>query len=173
MPALVQFFRTQIYSGAVQSPFVGVGQLLVSRVIGHQVVLDRFQLSGNGSVHQAPAQHGDHEVVCRTMIRSLWSLLTALCFVMPISGALASAKLLRVGIRAFGFSVFVGLTLGFGCAWTMQKVGGLVYAHLKQSVVSVQERYFRLLYFGALVWIVFALFLGDWVTSALLRVFKL
>jgi len=92
---------------------------------------------------------------------------------MPVSGALASAKLLRVGIRGFGFSVFVGLILGFGCAWTMQKVGRLVYAHLKESVVSVQERYFRLLYFGALVWIVFALFLGDWVTSALLRVFKL
>ena len=94
-------------------------------------------------------------------------------FVMPVSGALASPKLLRVGIRGFGFSVFVGLILGFGCAWTMQKVGGLVYAHLKQSAVSVQERYFRLLYFCALLWIVFALFVGGWITSVLLRVFKL
>jgi hypothetical protein len=92
---------------------------------------------------------------------------------MPISGALASAKSLGGGIRAYAFSVFVGLTLGFGCAWIMQKVGGLVYAQLKQSAVSVQERYFRLLYFGALLWIVFALFLGDWVTSPLLRFFKL
>jgi hypothetical protein len=92
---------------------------------------------------------------------------------MPISGALASAKFLRVGIRGYAFSVFVGLTLGFGCAWIMQKVGGLVYAHLKQRAVSVQERYFRLLYFAALIWIGFALFLGDWVTSPLLRLFRL
>lgn len=91
---------------------------------------------------------------------------------MPISGALASARLLRVGIRGFGFSVFVGLILGFGCAWTMQKAGGLVYIHLKQRVVSIQERYFRLLYFGALVWIVLSLFLGNFVTSALLRALK-
>jgi hypothetical protein len=92
---------------------------------------------------------------------------------MPVSGALASAKLLRVGINGFGFSVVVGLILGFGCAWTMQKVGGLVHAHLNQGAVSVRERHFRLLYFGALLWIVFALFAGDWVTSVLLRDFKL
>jgi hypothetical protein len=55
----------------------------------------------------------------------------------------------------------------------MQKVGGLVHAHLKQGTVFVQERYFRLLYFCALLWIVFALFVGDWVTSVLLRDFKL
>ena len=92
---------------------------------------------------------------------------------MPVSGALASAKLLRVGITGFGFSVFVGLILGFGCAWTMQKVGDLVHAHLNESAVPVRERYFRLLYFGALLWVVFALFAGDWVTSMLLCDFKL
>ena len=96
-----------------------------------------------------------------------------MCLVMPISGALASAKFLRVGIWGYAFSVFVGLMLGLGCAWIMQKAGGLVYAHFKQSAVSVQERYFRLLYFGALLWIVFALFLGDWVASPLLRLFRL
>jgi Na+-driven multidrug efflux pump len=92
---------------------------------------------------------------------------------MPTSGALASAKFLRVGIRGYAFSVFVGVILGFGCAWIMQKVGGLVHAHLKQNAVSVQERYLRLLYFGALAWIVFGLFLGSWVTPPLLRLFRL
>jgi hypothetical protein len=104
---------------------------------------------------------------------TLWSLLIAMCFVMPLSCTLASAKLLRVGLRGYAFSVFIGLLLGFGCAWIMHKVGSLVYARLKKSDVSVQERYFRMLYFGAMVWIVFALFLGAWVTSPLLHVFKL
>ena len=104
---------------------------------------------------------------------TLWSLLVALCFVMPLSGALASAKLLRVGLRGYAFSVLVGLLLGIGCAWIMQRVGSLFYARLKHCGVFSQERYFRLLYLGALVWIAFALFLGNWVTSPLLRVFKL
>ena len=106
-------------------------------------------------------------------MRSLWDLLIVFSLVVPISGALSSAKFLRVGIRGYAFSVFVGLMLGFGCAWTMYKIGALVYAHLKQSAVSVQERYFRLLYFGAFVWIVFALFLGSWVTLRLLHFFRL
>jgi hypothetical protein len=104
---------------------------------------------------------------------TLWSLLNALCFVMPLSGALASAKLLRVGVGGYTFSLVIGLLLGFGCAWIMLKVGSLVHARLKKSEVSVRERYFRLLCFGAMAWIVFALFLEHWVTSPLLRVFKL
>lgn len=91
---------------------------------------------------------------------------------MPIGGALASAKFSRVGIGGYAFSVLLGLGLGVGCAWVMEKVGKVVYDRLKQSAGPVQERYFRVLYFGAMVWIVFALFLGGWVTAALLRLFK-
>ena len=92
---------------------------------------------------------------------------------MPLSGALASASLLRVGLGGYAFSVVIGLLLGFGCAGIMLKVGSLVHTRLKKSEVSVRERYFRLLYFGAMAWIVFALFLGLWVTSPLLHLFKL
>ena len=105
-------------------------------------------------------------------MKSLWSLFTVVCVVMPISGALASAKFSGVGIGGYAFSVFLGLGLGVGCAWVMEKIGKLVYDRLKHSAGPIQERYFRALYFAAMVWIVFALFLGEWVTSPLLHLFK-
>jgi hypothetical protein len=106
-------------------------------------------------------------------MRSLWSLLIAVCCAMPIGGALSSAKSAKVAFGGYAFSIVIGLVLGLGCAWTMRKVGKNVGARLKRSVSSVQERYFRVLYFGAMAWIVFALFLGGWATSALLRLFKM
>ena len=104
---------------------------------------------------------------------SLWDLLTALCCAMPIAGALASAKLARVGFVGYAFSVILGLLLGLGCAYIMRTVGKTVDALLEGHLVSVRERYFRALYFAAMAWIVFALFLGDWTSSALLRLLKL
>jgi hypothetical protein len=100
---------------------------------------------------------------------SLWDLLTAVCSVMPIGGALASAQYAKVGFGGYTLAVTIGLALGVCGAWTMRAVGKTVAARIRRQTVSMHQRYFRALYFAAVVWIVFALFLGGWVSSALMR----
>jgi hypothetical protein len=101
---------------------------------------------------------------------SLWDLLTVLCCAMPVAGALRSAKFARAGFFGYTFAIAVGLLLGLGCAYSMRTVGKTVAAHLEGNSASVRERYLRALYFTAMMWIVLALFLGSWASSALLKV---
>jgi hypothetical protein len=100
---------------------------------------------------------------------TLWQLLILICLTIPIGGALASAKLAKVGFGGYALALTVGLALGVGCAWTMWTVGKTVAAHLKQHSELPKKRYARALYFAAMLWIVFALCLGEWVSSVLLR----
>jgi hypothetical protein len=88
---------------------------------------------------------------------------------MPIAGALASAKLAKVGFGGYALTITIGLVLGVCCGWTMRTVGKTVAAHIRKHSESLHERYFRALYFAAMLWIVFALFLGQWVSSAVMR----
>jgi hypothetical protein len=101
---------------------------------------------------------------------SLWDLLSVLCFAMPIAGAVASARLAKAGFRGYALAITIGLALGVSCAWTVRTAGKTVDAHVKRHSESVQERYFRALYFAAMLWIVFGLFLGAWASSVLMRV---
>jgi hypothetical protein len=100
---------------------------------------------------------------------SLWGLLTALCCAMPVAGALASAKLARAGFFGYVFSIAIGLVLGLGCTYIMRTVGKTGANRLEGNSASVREPYLRALYFAAILWIVLALFLGDWASSLLLR----
>ena len=100
---------------------------------------------------------------------SLWDLLTVVCCVMPIGGALASAKYAKVGFGGYTLAITIGVALGLCCAWTMRTVGDTVAARIKRQAVSLHESYFRMLYVAAVVWIAFGLFLGVWVSSVLLR----
>jgi hypothetical protein len=93
----------------------------------------------------------------------------AVCFVMPLAGALAGAKLSKAGFGAYAVAVAVGLALGLCFAWIMWTVGKIVAAHMKGKPVPAQERYAWALYFAAMLWIVLALFLGGWVSSAVIR----
>ncbi len=103
---------------------------------------------------------------------SLWDLLTALCFVMPIAGAVASARLAKAGFRGYVLAIIVGFALRLCCAWTMLIVGKAAAAHIKRHPESVQERHFGALYFGAILWIAFALFIGGWVSSVSTRLVR-
>jgi hypothetical protein len=51
----------------------------------------------------------------------------------------------------------------------MRTAGNAVDAYVKRHPQLLQERYFRALYFGAMLWIVLALFLGASASSALIR----
>jgi hypothetical protein len=102
-------------------------------------------------------------------MRTLWQLLILICLTIPIGGALASARLAKVGFGGYALAITIGLAMGVCCAWTMWTVGKTVAAHTERQSVSMRERYARALYFAAMLWIVFALFLGEWVTSATIR----
>jgi hypothetical protein len=102
-------------------------------------------------------------------MRTLWDLLTAFCFAMPIAGALASAKLGKAGFSGYALAITTGLALGACFVWTMWTVGNTVDAYIKRQPVPLRERYYRALYFGAMLWVVFGLFLGSRVSSAVMR----
>jgi hypothetical protein len=100
---------------------------------------------------------------------TLWDLLMALCFVMPLAGAFAEAKVSKAGFGGYALAVTVGLRLGLCFAWSMWAVGKIFVARMKGTPVPTQERYAWALYFAAVVWIVFGLFLGSWVSSVLMK----
>jgi hypothetical protein len=71
-----------------------------------------------------------------------------------------------------------GFAVGAFCAWTMfavrrifvQKVVTTTDFHKRSTrTVSASEWYFRALYFSMALWIMFALFLGVWLSSLALR----
>lgn len=100
---------------------------------------------------------------------TLWHLLEAICFVTPISGALAGARLSKAGFGGYALGIGVGLALGFCFAWTMWNAGRAFVARTKNKPDSARESYARLLYFGAILWIAFGLVVGEWASSAAMR----
>jgi hypothetical protein len=81
---------------------------------------------------------------------------------MPVAGALASAKLARVGFFRYALTIVAGLVLGLGCAHILPTAG-------KTTVDRWGGNSSSTLYFAAVMWMVLALFLGAWATSAMLR----
>jgi hypothetical protein len=121
---------------------------------------------GSGVISPAELIHG----FIGGVTVSLWDLLIALCCAMPVAGALASAKLARAEFFGYAITIAVGLVPGLGCAYIMKAVGNTVAARLDQNSAATREPYFRALYLSAIMWTVLALFLGAWVSSALLRI---
>ena len=105
---------------------------------------------------------------------TVWDLLTGLCFGMPIGGALAPAGLAKAGIGGYAFAITIGVVLGVCCAWMMRVAGNAVVAKLQRRPDWLAAAPLRRLFFGGFIfavvlWIVFVLLLGVWVSSALLR----
>jgi len=101
---------------------------------------------------------------------ALWDLMTALCLVMPIAGALAVVKDTQKGWAGNILAVAIGLVLGGLCAWTMRAVGNKFAVNASPGKASQRPWHFRILYGAAMLWVVVALFLGSWATEMLLHV---
>jgi hypothetical protein len=99
----------------------------------------------------------------------LWTLLTTISSATFIVGAMISAKHARAGLGGYAFAIAIGLLLGACSAWALYAVGDAVADRSKRYSESVQEWCFRALYLAAAVWIPFAAFLGNWVTSVAMR----
>ena len=105
---------------------------------------------------------------------TLWQLLILLCFGATVGGALASAKLAKVGFGGYALAVTIGLPLGVCCAWAMWIMHKIFVTSLRRRPdwehwASQHEWFSATFYFTKILWIVFALFLGGWVSSAILR----
>jgi protein-S-isoprenylcysteine O-methyltransferase Ste14 len=102
---------------------------------------------------------------------TLWDLMTALCFVMAFAGALASVKDSPKVWEAYALAVVIGFVIGSFCTWAMRAVVVNVSDRSSARPELQKEWHFRLLYLGAAIWIIATLFLGDWVTNAVVRFF--
>jgi hypothetical protein len=96
---------------------------------------------------------------------TLWDLMTAICAVMPLAGALATVRDIQKGWVGYGLAIIVGVLVGVLCAWAMKAIG---IAFATRSGAR-SDRYFRILYVAAVAWIILALFLGSWVTATFMR----
>jgi ABC-type nickel/cobalt efflux system permease component RcnA len=100
---------------------------------------------------------------------TLWHLLISICFVLPITCALGSAERAKVGYSGYALALSIGLALAVLSTWAMWTVGKTVASRRKMQSVSLGERYARMLYLAAILWIMFVGFLGLWLPSALFR----
>ena len=99
----------------------------------------------------------------------LWTLLTLTSSATLVASAVISAKHAQAGLGSYSLAIIIGLLLAVCNAWTMYKVGGTLADRSKRYSESVKEWRFRALYLAATLWIPLAAFLGDWVTSAAIR----
>ena len=105
---------------------------------------------------------------------TLWQLLILICFTMPIAGAVGSAKLAKVGFGGYALAITIGLPLGVCCAWAMWIMHKIFVTNLRRRPdwehwAAQHEWFYVAFYFTKILWIVLALFLGAWVSSATLR----
>jgi mannose/fructose/N-acetylgalactosamine-specific phosphotransferase system component IIC len=98
---------------------------------------------------------------------SLWDLLTAICFALPIGTALSVAKHSKVGWAGYAVAVMVASALAWLGVWAKRTVSNHVAARAKAHPVSQEESYFRRLYFAVILWIVVSSLLSAWLTSVL------
>jgi len=104
---------------------------------------------------------------------TLWDLLIAICFTIPIAGALSSAKHLNVGVGGYALAIIVGLALGISFAWTQWQAGKTLFRYVEHKrgrlSKSVREWCFRALYLAGVFWILVAGAVGGWASSVMMR----
>jgi len=65
--------------------------------------------------------------------------------------------------------VAIGLMIGLCFAWTMRRVGARAVIRIRKLQDALQERYFRLLYLAAWLWIVLGFAISAATSSALIH----
>lgn len=104
-------------------------------------------------------------------LMTLWDLMTALCFSLPLAGAFAAIRDVHRGWPKYVIATVLGIAIGALCGWVMRATGKNFPAWSSAMSNNKRERFFRALYAGAAVWIVVALFLGSWLTEVSMRLF--
>lgn len=103
---------------------------------------------------------------------SLWDLLIVVSSSAFVGGALAAARVTNGGVRNYLVATIIGVLLAVANVWTWSKVAGGVDRHIKGLSKSHQERYLRLLYVAASMWILCGGAAGIWIALRALRLFS-
>ena len=101
---------------------------------------------------------------------ALWYLLLAICFVIPIEGAIVAVKHAKTGFGGYLLAIAIGLVVASSSTWTMWATHKIVRPRPDWKLTaSQQEWYFGAFYIAKILWVLFAGFVGFWLASALLR----
>jgi hypothetical protein len=104
---------------------------------------------------------------------TLWDLLTVISFVMPISGAMASAKHAHAGFWGYTTALFLSLILGVACGWAVRASAARVAMTLGNNHETFGKRLVLGMYLCAsALWPFFALFLGGCATSSIFELWR-
>ena len=74
----------------------------------------------------------------------------------------------KVGLGGYALLITLSVALGVCCAWMMDTIGYIVYGSVRQKSEAVQEWAAGATFSAALIWIFFAIFLGEWLLSIVL-----
>ena len=100
----------------------------------------------------------------------LWTLLTLTSSGSLVAGAVVAANHSRLGIGGYAFAITIGLLLGGLNFWATEKVAASVVDRLGRHLHLAQESLLNALYFAAALWILLAILVGEWITSAAMHV---
>jgi hypothetical protein len=98
-----------------------------------------------------------------------WHLVVAVCFFMPLAGAVATATAARATSGAYVLVIALALALGFAFAWALQLAGAAVGNQMCQHTGARQRRLELVLHTCAVLWMAIALFLGIWLSSTTMQ----
>lgn len=100
---------------------------------------------------------------------SLWHLLHAVCVAIAVGSSMVPARIANAGVAGYLLAVTIGLAVGVSCAWTMWTVGNVIGNRIRALPDAVHEKYFRLLYLGAMFWILLTGLFGHVAAFLILR----
>jgi len=101
---------------------------------------------------------------------SLWDLMTLLCVGLSLGGAMGSASASKATLNGHILAIAAGLAIGLTFAWMMRRSGTQAAARIRKLPGASQERYFRLLYLAAALWIVLGFGLSAVAATVLIHV---
>jgi hypothetical protein len=102
----------------------------------------------------------------------LWDLLTVLSGASAYSGAWTALRVTGVKGAALVVGVVLGLGIGVACIITIRVASGQALdriSHTGEGAESRTERALRLVYFGAIVWLVISEVLAYQITKVVIR----
>lgn len=100
---------------------------------------------------------------------SLWHLLHAVCVAIAVGSSVVPAGIANAGLAGCALAVTVGLAVGLCCALTMWTAGKVIGIRIRTLPNAVHEKYFRLLYLGAMFWILLTGLFGHVAAFLILR----
>ena len=105
----------------------------------------------------------------RLLTVMLWTLLTTISSLTILATSVMSAKQVRGGPASYALATALGAVLAVCNAWAVSKIAATAEENSRGHSPSIREWCLGGLYFAAILWMPVAAFIGDWATSAVLR----